>query len=134
MEMLRKNSRYIIIILGLALLVLLIRDFNSRMADLRRLTVEHEHISAEVTSLAATKTYLEEQLEYAQSDDAVRQWAYEQGKLAQPGDIVVVPIPVEGEVEEAEPTPEPEPEIVQNWQLWLALFVDPPLIEGANSP
>ena len=124
MDILRKNTRFIIIVLGLALMILLVRDFNSRMAELRRLKAEKEHVSAQVTSLVETKTALEAQLEYAKSDDAVRAWAYEEGKMAQPGDTVIRPVPAEGEAEAAEPTSRPEPAIVQNWELWLAMFVE----------
>ena len=124
MEILRKNTRFIIIIVGLLAMVLLIRNFNSRMADLRLLTVEKEHVSAQVTSLAATKAYLEEQIEYAQSDEAVGAWAYEQGKMAKPGDVVIVPIPVEAEEDTSAPTPAPQPDIVHNWELWLAMLIE----------
>ena len=124
MDALRKNSRYVIVVLGLAVLVLLIRDFNSRMADLRRLTVEKEHISAQVTSLLGTKSALETQIAYSKSEDAAREWAYEQGKEALPGDIVVVPLPAEGGAEAPTPVPTPAPEVVENWELWLAMFVD----------
>ncbi|MCU0486124.1 MAG: hypothetical protein MUC85_08445 [Anaerolineales bacterium] len=124
MEILRKNTRYMIVIIGLIVMVLLIRNFNSRMADLRLLTVEKEHVAAEVTSLAATKAYLEEQIEFAKSDAAVPPWAYGEGKMAKPGDVVIVPLPGEAESQSAEPTPTPEPEVVHNWQLWLAMFIE----------
>ncbi len=134
MDFVRKNTRLVIVVFGLAVLVLLIRDFNGRMADLRRLTVEKEHVSAEVTSLVETKIAIETQIAYAQTDDAVRAWAYEQGKMSQPGDVVVVPLPAEGGTEAAAPTPTPEPEIVQNWQLWLAMFIDQPLPQSTKAP
>lgn len=124
MEFLRKNTRYLIIIVGLMMMVLLIRNFNSRMADLRLLSVEREHVSAQITSLVATKVSLQQEIEYAKSDDAIGAWAYEQGKMAKPGDVVIVPIPADANGDTSVPLPETEPEVVHNWQLWLAMFVD----------
>ena len=117
--------KYAVGAIGLLALVLLIRDFNNRMADLRRLTAEKQHVSAQVTSLVATKQFLETQVAYSLTDDAVRKYAYEKGSMQQPEDHLAIPVAVPGD--NPEPTPEAEPveEPVQNWQLWITLFVDP---------
>jgi cell division protein FtsB len=126
--------RMIIIAASLTALILLIRDFNSRMADLRRLTADKQRVSLQVTQLVATKQFLETQVAFAESEDAVRKYAYEEGGLQQEGDNVVILVP-EGEQPEqqllAAQTP---PAPVEKWQLWLALFVDSPALAAADSP
>jgi len=117
--------KYVIGGIGVLALVLLIRDFNSRMADLRKLAADKEKVSAQVTSLVATQYYLETQVAYSQTDEAVREYAYEEADMQQPDDHLAIPVGVPGE--NPEPTPEVAPTAVpvQNWQLWMALFVDP---------
>jgi hypothetical protein len=117
--------RYILAVIGLVVLVLLIMDFNSRMEEWRRLTVQKEQVSAQVTSLAATNAYLEDRIAYATSEAGVMEWAYQDGHWVRSEDYLVVPLSPDGP---GAPTPIPAPvvvrEPVENWQLWLSLFFD----------
>jgi len=119
--------KYILIVVGLVVVVLLIMDFNSRMEEWRSLTVQKETISAQVTSLAATDAYLEKQIAYATSPAGVMEWAYEDGHWVRSEDYLVVPISPGGD---SEPAPTPASivvrEPVENWQLWVFLFFDQP--------
>jgi hypothetical protein len=116
----------VLIVVGFAVLVLLVMDFNSRMAELRRLTAEKEDVSARVTSLVETQLSLETQVAYATSEAAVYYWAYNFQHLGKEGDVLVVPIQPEGSLPQATPTPVITPQVIQNWQVWLSLFVDQP--------
>ncbi len=117
--------RYIIVAVGLAVLILLVRDFNNRMADLRRLTIEEQHISSTATVLVQTQTYLETQVVYAGSDDAVADWAYQSGWVKN-DEVLVVPLEKDGVQTLETPEPAPTPQVVSNWQLWYSLFFDKP--------
>jgi hypothetical protein len=112
------------IVLGFAVLVLLVMDFNNRMAELRRLTVEKHDVSARVTSLVETQVSLETQVAYATSEAAVYYWAYNFQHLGKEGDVLVVPIQPEGNLPQPTATPAITPQVIQNWQVWLSLFVD----------
>jgi len=113
-----------LILVGFAVLILLVMDFNNRMAELRRLTAEKEIVSARVTSLVETQASLETQVVYATSEAAVYYWAYNFEHLGEQGDVLVVPIPVEGSQPQPTPTPVVTPEVITNWQVWLSLLVD----------
>ena len=113
-----------LILIGFAILVLLVMDFNNRMAELRRLTADKEVISARVTSLVETQTSLETQVTYATSEAAVYYWAYNFAHLGKEGDVLVVPIQVEGSLPQPTPAPVVTPEVIQNWQVWLTLLID----------
>ena len=115
-----------LILVGFAILILLVMDFNNRMAELRRLTAEKEVVSARVTSLVETQTSLETQVAYATSEAAVYYWAYNFAHLGKEGDVIVVPIQVEGAQPQPTPTPVVTPEVIQNWQVWLTLLMDQP--------
>ncbi len=118
--------RYGIMVVGLIALVVLIRDFNSRMADLRRLTREHEKVSAEATDAVATVNVLQTQETYAQSDQAAAEWAYTSGGMARPGDQVIYPQSAGTVPTPISTTPQATPQVIENWQLWMSLFVDSP--------
>jgi hypothetical protein len=126
MSKLGRGSKPVLILIGFVVLILLVMDFNNRMAELRRLTAEKEVVGARVTSLVQTQASLETQVAYATSEAAVYYWAYNFEHLGEEGDVLVVPIQVEGSQPQPTPTPEITPEVIQNWQVWLSLLVDQP--------
>ena len=115
----------VLLVVVIAVLALLVMDFNSRMADLRRLTAQREDVRFVATQIAATKTALEAQIAYATSEAAVANWAYEEGHMVRPGDQPIIPI-ASGEAT-AIPTPSPtaQPTKISNWQGWLNLILGP---------
>jgi hypothetical protein len=124
MKYLKFNWRFAVILAGLFVLAYLVMDFNSRMAELRQLTVERGSVAAEVTSLQRTKVYLQTQIAYATSEGAVVEWAYQSGHLVRPGDNPVVPMAPPGSTPAPTPTPVVTRPVVSNWQMWMWLFVD----------
>src|SRR4030042_466658 len=124
MKITGKGWKPVLILVGFAVLVLLVMDFNSRMAELRRLTAEKEDVSARVTSLVETQVSLETQVAYATSEAAVFYWAYNFEHLGKEGDVLVVPIQPQGSVPQPTPIPEVTPEVIQNWQGGVSLFVE----------
>src|SRR4030065_2616086 len=114
MKRLGKGWKPALILIGFAVLVLLVMDFNNRMAELRRLTAEKEVVSARVTSLVQTQASLETQVAYATSEAAVYYWAYNFEHLGWEGDVLVVPIQAEGNLPQPTPTPVGPPEGRQN--------------------
>ena len=126
MKISAKGWKPAVIVVGFAVLVLLVMDFNNRMAELRRLTAEKENVSARVTSLVETQVSLETQVAYATSDAAVYYWAYNFQHMGRQGDVLVVPIQPTGSAPQPTPTPAVTPEVIQNWQVWLSLLVDQP--------
>jgi hypothetical protein len=126
MNILGKGWKPALILIGFAILILLVMDFNNRMAELRRLTAEKEVVSARVTSLVQTQLSLETQVAYATSEAAVYYWAYNFAHLGKEGDVLVVPKQIEGSLPQPTPTPAVTPQVIQNWQVWLTLLSDQP--------
>ena len=121
---------YLFIALGLALLVLLVRDFNNRMVELRRLTLEKDRRAATVTSLVSTRTHLETQVALATAGLLYEQVAREQLKLSDPGDYTIELEEAPGESPETIQPVLPVIQPVARWELWLALFVDPQVLSA----
>jgi len=124
MKSIKFNWKYAVSILVILIMAYLVMDFNSRMANLRNLSMQRDRISTQVSELEQKKARLETQIAYATSDAAVVDWAYEDGRLVRPGDNPIIPLPP------AEITPAPSvatvitQPVVSNWQIWLMLFVD----------
>jgi len=117
------GSRKRIIGLGaIILLVMLMMNMNSRLSEYFRLSNERDKLAAIVAELEATKIALDAQATYASSDGVVIGWARNEAHMSRPGDMVIIPMTPSGFT----PTPEiqvtPTAQLVENWQVWWALF------------
>jgi hypothetical protein len=110
--------------IGIAILVLLIMDFNARLEEMTRLNRQAESVRVRATEIMATQYNLETAVAYAQSNFSVEQWAREQAGLIRPGDVPIAPMSVPGE----QPPPQDSspvvvPTQISNWQIWwLVIF------------
>ena len=124
MKQLKFSWKYAITILGIILLAYLVLDFNSRMANMRNLNAQRDRVATQLSELEHEQARLATQIAFATSDAAVIQWAYEDGRMVRPGDNPIIPLPPA----ESTPIPPPAPAITQpvvdNWQIWMWLFVD----------
>jgi hypothetical protein len=119
-----RSWKYILSALGMVVLVLMVMDFNSRMAELRRLTSEKEVIGKQATHLSQTNVFLETRIAYATSDQAVEQFAREEQHLQKPGDNPVVPMAPANSTPIPTIAPVVTPKVINNWDLWMGLFID----------
>jgi cell division protein FtsB len=116
--------KYAVLIIGLIVIAYLVMNFNNRIANLRRLSIQREAVAARLEGLKSTNAILQTQIARATSEAAVIEWAYQEGNLVRPGDNPVVPVPPEGSTPVPTPTPAvPRPQ-VKPWQMWMWLFVD----------
>jgi cell division protein FtsB len=126
MQWLKRNLKQIAVGGLIVVIILLMAEFNNRMTELNRLTVQRDRAAAQITNLVQTQIFVQTQIAYATSEAAVEQWAYEEGRLVRPGDNPVVPVPGGGEDSPGPVniTPINSEDYVENWQVWLALFFD----------
>ncbi len=115
-----KNNwvRRILAGIGLVILLFLILDFNSRMAELTRLTSQFKSETAEMEGYDIEKEILDSKIAYANSDDAIEKWAREQGRYMKPGDHPIIPLSDPNFVEGNEPQEKTEFESKSVWDLW----------------
>jgi cell division protein FtsB len=117
-----RSWKYVLGALVIVILVLLVMDFNSRMAELSRLTAEKEVVGAQTTQLVRTNVFLETQIAYATSERAVDEWARESQHMEKPGDNPVVPLAPTNSTPVPTATPVVTPKVVDNWDLWMDLL------------
>lgn len=109
----------IAIFLGIAILLFLIIDFNTRLESLTRLQNGLATKQARGTQVMFEQHTLETQVAYATSDAAAQEYARNQAHLVQPGDHVVVPVPLPGATPQPSPTPSPAFANKSNWDVWM---------------
>jgi hypothetical protein len=114
--------RNILFVLGMFLLVVLLMDFSRRMDELDRLSEQLESVRVEATSVMQTQVALMTQVAYSSSDDAVEEWAYEDGKWVRPGENLVEIVPSNDVTPTSEPTASASEEDQPNWRIWWELF------------
>jgi hypothetical protein len=112
-------AKRVFVVVGLILLVLLVMDFNSRMAELSRLTSQRERMGVQLTDLVETQVYVDTQIAYATSDAAVEAWAREEARWVQQGDYPIIPIAPDGVTPEPVMAVTPTPQPLSNWEVWL---------------
>ena len=115
------DKRFIIII-AVLVLVLLLMNFNQRMVLLSKLRSQEKQLEQEKAELVGTQYALQTQIAYANSDEAVEEWAREEGGMIQDGDVPIVLVAPDGYVQ---PTSTPLPMIedeVEPWEIWWELF------------
>ena len=108
-------------LIGVGVGLLIAFNLNRQLAESQRLRDAADVAATEAAQLRAENAALQTQVAYATTDAAVIEWAHENGKLVQPGEVLVIPV-----VPTAEPTPAPSapalPPPPPNWQLWWNLF------------
>ncbi|HSQ39039.1 MAG TPA: hypothetical protein VLM78_02670 [Anaerolineales bacterium] len=115
------NWRRIGVFVGMAVLVLIVIEFNARLDELNQLTDEANVYRAQATQAMQTQTAMETQVAYAGSDAAVEDYARD-NHMIQEGDIPGVPYGIEDGTVISTPTPVPTSTPVPNWQVWWNLF------------
>jgi hypothetical protein len=114
----------IAIFTGIAILLFLILNLNSRLEELARLQNEKATVSARGTAIVVTRYALETQQAFATSPSAVEQYAREQAHMAQPGDKPVVPLQQPGATPPPQPIPTPAAPNLTNWDVWMAFLFE----------
>ena len=118
----------ILLVVGLVLGVMILIDFNRRLTNAQRLVNDATELARDVATLQAQRDILSTEKAYANSDQAVEDWARSGGKELQPGEVLVIPVPADG-VTPTPQTPVATPPIaISNQDLWWELFFDSKLI------
>ena len=116
------KGRTVFLVGFLALIVVWMIVFGGRIADLNRLTDEFNQSQLTLSALTATTRALATEIVRADSDAAVEEWAYEQGKMIREGDHRVAVVPVEGTPIAPTPLPTPIPQPQNQFRIWWELF------------
>ena len=116
------SLRRIGVMAGVAILVLVVIEFNTRLQEFNDLSAQADIVRVQATQAMQTQLALQTQIAYANSDQAAEDFARNEGHLVQDGDIPVVPVGPAGSAPTATPMPTPAATPMQNWEIWWWLF------------
>ena len=116
------NWRRVAAFIGIALLALAMIEFNNRLEDLNHLTDEANEVRANATQAVQTQAAIQTQVAFATSEAAVDQYAREENRMVQEGDIPGAPVGNSSNPVAPTPTPAPTSTPMPNWQVWWTLF------------
>jgi hypothetical protein len=107
---------------GILILVVILVNFQQRISEMNHLEGQLKLIQTQGTAVMHTQESLLTQVAYATSDEAVKKWAYSEGRWYLENETPIILLPAGN----ATPTPEsveqsPAAE-VDNWQVWWELF------------
>ncbi len=115
----------------LAIGLLLAINFSGRIAAGQRIQRDRQALEAEIATLEAEQAVLQQDLEFARSDQYVEAWARSEGKMIREGEVLVVPVPAGAPLPTPSPTLAPIPvagleeeSVIEPWRVWWALFFD----------
>jgi hypothetical protein len=117
--------RYVLIVLGLTLLVILFMEYNNRLTILNRLRAQQGRVAAQATQSMQTMSVLLLQMQRATAEAAVLEWAYGDAHMVRPGDNPVVPLGAAEPTPTTLPTAPPPPPTPANPARWRDLFFGP---------
>lgn len=110
------------ILIGFGILVLVIVDLNARIEGLNELNDEASSVRIQATQAMQTQMALQTQVAYANSDQAVEDYARAEGHMIQDGDVPVMPVGDGKATPVPASTPIPSPASLSNWEIWWMLF------------
>ena len=105
------------------ILFFLVMGLNSRLNELSRLSAQRDEVATVVSELESTLSVLRTQVEFARSEGAVEEWAYSEGRMVRPGEILVIPLSPPGTTPQPILLPTQIVVPVQNWEIWIALIL-----------
>ncbi len=116
------NTKRLLLVMVIALLVLMMLDFNNRTRTMYALEAQQAMLETRQVQLQQTKDKLEAQIAYATSAQALEEWAREKNKQINSGDVPIILSAPEG----VTPTPTPQPTLqtvnFSPWEIWRELI------------
>jgi hypothetical protein len=122
MNLWKANLKRTAYAIGIFILVIMVVRFQQRISEMVHLEGQLKLIQTQGTNVMNTQESLLTQVAFGTSDEAVKSWAYSEGRWYLPNETPIMILPMGN----ATPTPdanELQPTAtVQNWQVWWALF------------
>ena len=115
-------DRRVFLVIAIVVLVFLMMDFNNRMVRSLQLEKQEQLLISRVAALEQTEQQLQADIAYANSDRAVEEWAREEAKLINEGDVPIVLQPQSAAAAAPTPTPLAEVKALSRLEIWKQLF------------
>jgi len=122
MDQVKNNSKKIAYALGILILIIVVVRFQQRISDMNHLEGQRNLIQTQESYVMQTQESLIAELAYVNSDEAVKAWAYSEGRWYLPNETPIIIVP-EGNAPSVPDDLENIPiKLIENWQVWWELF------------
>lgn len=108
--------------IGILVLLVIIVNFQQRISEMNHLEGQLKLIQAQGTAVMRTQESLLTQVAYATSDEAVKQWAYSEGRWYLENETPIIILPAGNVTPTPEPISQTASQKVENWKIWWELF------------
>ncbi len=112
------SKNRLLIAAGIVVFLLVFGELWRRISQAAELRDLERQIGAQVTELARESDRMATQIAGAQSDEAVAEWARNEGKMVLPGEVLVQPLAPTASSATPEAAGDPSDD-VPNWRVWL---------------
>jgi hypothetical protein len=122
MDQVKNNFRKIVYAIGILILIVVVVRFQQRIGDMKHLEGQRNLIQTQESYVLQTQESLIAELAYVNSDEAVKAWAYSDGRWYLPNETPIIIVPsgnASSELEDVENIPMNK---IENWQVWWELF------------
>jgi len=108
--------------LGILILVFIVVNFQQRISEMNHLEGQLKLIQTQGTAVMITQESLLTQVAYATSDEAVKKWAYSEGRWYLPNETPIILLPSGSVTPVPDATTQEQAPQVPNWLVWWELF------------
>ncbi|MFC2065329.1 hypothetical protein ACFLXB_09595 [Chloroflexota bacterium] len=122
MKPMEGSFRKFIYIAGVLLLTVIVIRFQQRVSEMHQLEDQLVLVQAQGTAVVQTQSNLLTQVAFANSDEAVKEWAYRDGRWYLPYETPIIVLSDEGASPSKTSQAIEQIEPIHNWQVWLELF------------
>lgn len=122
MDQVKNNYRRVAYVIGILILIVVVIRFQQRISDMNHLESQRNLIQTQESYVRQTQESLITKLAYINSDEAVKAWAYKEGRWYLPNETPIIIVPA-GNAAPVDDGIENLPvRSIENWEVWWELF------------
>jgi hypothetical protein len=122
MDQVKNNYRKVAYAIGILILIIVVVRFQQRISEMNHLEGQRNLIQTQESYVMQTQESLIARLAYVNSDEAVKAWAYSEGRWYLPNETPIIIVPVENQSSIPDGIEDMPIKSIENWQVWWELF------------
>ncbi len=122
MEQIRKNYKKVAYAFGTLILIIVVVRFQQRISEMNHLEGQRNLIQTQESYVMQTQESLIAKLSYINSDEAVKAWAYSEGRWYLPNETPIIIVPAGNATSIPDGFEETPINTIENWRVWWELF------------
>lgn len=122
MGLARISFRKVAYVVGLLILLIVVVRFQQRISEMKHVENQRKIIKTQEYFVMQTQESLITKVAYMNSDEAVKAWAYNEGRWYLPNETPIIIVPLVSATPLPENMNENPVNLPENWQVWWELF------------